>query len=751
MRNFFKSLFLLPSLLMANPQGGVVIQGQAVFEAQGSAFKITTSDGSILHWDDFSNQPGEVIQFLQPGSDSSVLNRVVGINPSELLGALNGNGRVYLVNPNGVLIGADAVVDTAAFVASTFDILDEDFLNGRMNFFGDSTALVVNHGKINAREVEFYSAAFEHDGMIDAAMVESRGGKVFLTAFQGEGTVNGSIRAENGEVRLLGEFVSLLDKALVDVSSEYGAGTVLIGGDEHGANPAIKNSIKTYFDTNALVKADALMSGDGGKVVVWADQATGFYGNISAKGGVERGNGGFTEVSGMQYLDYAGLADLSAPNGNFGTLLLDPNIITIGPATSANVVPGLTFTFSSASAAANISVASITGQLALSNVTISTTALINGTSPVGSITVNAGANILWANNTSLTLISDGNINVNANIQNSGAAGTPFTDVTLQSTGNCSSINISNAGSLQAVSVGSQNGNTNINAPNATVNVLGGTANGAVTNVGFLATTPVGGTGNINITCAELNIFAGIGTPATAAVGHGRPGGTSAANSGNITITATGNGCGGSGNITLQGALSPPAVLGTAGTTDAFIGHGFPGVGIPLLNQSGNISVSATGTINLLGGNASNFQHGGIGHGTSSNAESQAAPGTTCTGDITVIAGNNLIMNSAPSVTFLGAGGVGCAFIGHGNPGGLNGGGSQIYNYVGNILVEVGNNLTMTNSTESKAECYIGHFPWRSTFSFYNWQLPRHCWQRSHDDCPWNRNVYRRIFYIIISR
>jgi hypothetical protein len=70
-------------------------------------------------------------------------------------------------------------------------------------------------------------------------------------------------------------------------------------------------------------------NGNGGKAIVWADKATGFYGNITAKGGSQSGNGGFVEVSGKQDLVFRGLVDTSAVNGNMGTLLLDPTNITI--------------------------------------------------------------------------------------------------------------------------------------------------------------------------------------------------------------------------------------------------------------------------------------------------------------------------------------------------------------------------------------------------------------------------------------
>ncbi|MCK5296319.1 MAG: hypothetical protein KAJ75_05475, partial [Alphaproteobacteria bacterium] len=91
----------------------------------------------------------------------------------------------------------------------------------------------------------------------------------------------------------------------------------------------------TYVAETATIKADAVDTGDGGKVIVWADDVTNYYGHISATGGAVSGNGGFAEVSGKEYLNFDGTVDLSASNGNNGTLLLDPQNLTI-TATTAN-------------------------------------------------------------------------------------------------------------------------------------------------------------------------------------------------------------------------------------------------------------------------------------------------------------------------------------------------------------------------------------------------------------------------------
>ncbi|MDO9167058.1 MAG: hypothetical protein Q7U13_13205 [Rhodoferax sp.] len=103
----------------------------------------------------------------------------------------------------------------------------------------------------------------------------------------------------------------------------------MVGGDYHGDNTAIQNAKRTYVGVDTQLKADAIDSGNGGKVIVWSDDTTRVYGSITARGGAQGGNGGFVEMSGKQNLDFHAKVDASAKAGNNGTLLLDPTSITI--------------------------------------------------------------------------------------------------------------------------------------------------------------------------------------------------------------------------------------------------------------------------------------------------------------------------------------------------------------------------------------------------------------------------------------
>jgi trimeric autotransporter adhesin len=179
--------------------------------------------------------------------------------------------------------------------------------------------------------VTLLGGEIQHDGLLTA-----RGGEVTMQARGGALIVSGTVDVSDstegnsgGTIQLLGDRVGLLDAARIDASGSAGGGRVLIGGDYQGANPDLGNALRTYVGAEVRIAADAIDAGDGGTVIVWADEATWFYGRITARGGEQEGHGGFAEVSGVRFLDYRGQVDTRAPLGSIGTLLLDPTNVRI--------------------------------------------------------------------------------------------------------------------------------------------------------------------------------------------------------------------------------------------------------------------------------------------------------------------------------------------------------------------------------------------------------------------------------------
>lgn len=169
---------------------------------------------------------------------------------------------------------------------------------------------------------------------------------------------------------------------------------MLVGGDAHGANPAVQNANATYFGANAGIKADALGNGNGGKAIVWLTTLRA-YGSISAKGGTNGGDGGFVETSGHRYLNAKGArVNASASHGSAGQWLLDPTDINIiyGGSVSGGWLIGGVF----AAGADTATVADTDINSALSSGTSVTINTSSGYGGQGNITVYGTADIVAA-------------------------------------------------------------------------------------------------------------------------------------------------------------------------------------------------------------------------------------------------------------------------------------------------------------------------------------------------------------------
>ena len=77
----------------------------------------------------FNIGENNTVTFNQPSSSSSALNRVVSGNPTTLAGSLNANGKVYVVNENGVYFTPTSTINAHSFAASTLALSYDNFLN----------------------------------------------------------------------------------------------------------------------------------------------------------------------------------------------------------------------------------------------------------------------------------------------------------------------------------------------------------------------------------------------------------------------------------------------------------------------------------------------------------------------------------------------------------------------------------------------------------------------------------------------
>lgn len=273
---------------------------------------------------------------------------------------------------------------------------------------------------------EVFDNAINHSGLISARTVSKKNGVVeLLGGNQGITRVTGTIDASGkdpgdtgGTVHVLGDKVGLFSGASIDVSGDAAGGTALIGGDFQGKNPEIQNATATYVDQPATINADAITSGDGGKVIVWSNESTRVYGELNARGGALSGDGGFIETSG-HFLDVADIRlAANAPHGKAGTWLLDPwNVIINASASSSGsfggVDPSIWSATGSSSTILNSHIA-----IFLNNgtsVTINTTG--NGLE-LGDITVNAPILKTFGSDATLTLNAENDIFINQSINSS---------------------------------------------------------------------------------------------------------------------------------------------------------------------------------------------------------------------------------------------------------------------------------------------------------------------------------------------
>lgn len=205
------ALPLSPILLTAKPTSPIVKHGDISIDKSNLNIVSKSSKG-IIHWKDFSLNQEDIAKFVLPDSSSAILNKVTSNIPSKLLGKLTSNGQIYLINPNGILIGKEGSIHAASFIASTLDLPDDRFLKGDgMLFSSDKRGKIENHGSI-----------------------KTSFGNVYLLSQYIENT--GSIKAQNGNCYLVAS-----NKILIEPKGEK---HITILGDIKGKIPGtgIQNS-----------------------------------------------------------------------------------------------------------------------------------------------------------------------------------------------------------------------------------------------------------------------------------------------------------------------------------------------------------------------------------------------------------------------------------------------------------------------------------------------------------------------------
>jgi len=319
-------LLLVAVPAWANPDGGVVVRGEAaITHAPGEVVVHQRSGKTVVNWNGFSVEDGEVTRFKQPGKDSIALNRVVGKNASRIDGKLQADGHVWVVNRNGVTVGPKGRVDATGFLATTADIDDNDFMAGNHRFAKPSpnpNAKVINQGTISLGAQGFGALVAPHarnDGVIEGrlAKVVIGGAETFTLDLYGDGLIQfdatskvkqrpegvsalavntGTITADGGTVLITATAAAGVVEDVINLGGRVQAKSfaaspgriILRGGDEgvvrvtgtldvSGAEPVAKGGRvdirgkRVLLTETARVKASG--PAGGGEVLIGGDQS----------------------------------------------------------------------------------------------------------------------------------------------------------------------------------------------------------------------------------------------------------------------------------------------------------------------------------------------------------------------------------------------------------------------------------------------------------------------------------------------
>ncbi|MFY9477778.1 MAG: filamentous hemagglutinin N-terminal domain-containing protein, partial [Aquabacterium sp.] len=630
---------------------GQVVQGQVSSSTSGNSTNVTVhTNTAIVNTKDSSIRANESVSIDMLSGRSSLLVRDTSYDPTYLLGSLQTNGRVFFLNPNGIVFGSGFRADVGSLVASTLNMSDGDFMKGQYKFSsvpGGAGAITQAAGSlIQARDtVAFVAPQVTQAGTIEAPRVGLAAGTEALLDLDGDGliflqvgnaqeaatrlsqlgtivadggtvdiqararetladtvlNVDGIIRARSlgtregrvvidggssgvtavngvvdvtgddagergGQISVLGDKVGLFGSASLDASGQAGGGTVLVGGNYQGSGDERRAS-RTYIGQDATIKANAITGGDGGKVIVWSDEVTRFFGTIESQGGQQGGNGGFVEVSGKQSLAFDGLVKLDAPLGLGGVLLLDPQDIRL-------VASGGTTLTNKPNGTPDVAFADAAG----TTVSINVDGTVTGASELrlqASQDIFLETNLTMDNNNSVVFSAGRHISLGANLLRVQGTGT----ITL-------TANAANGSGSELDGIGG----------------ITTTSGGLIQADSGLVTLSAGSTG-INVSTQVSNL----------SVSTTNSGNVTVSNSGDLTFATTASNVAGSltATATNSGSINNTAAIAVTGNASFETTTAEEDINLNSLTVGGTLSVTTdalanTGNATIVSGNAINL-------------------------------------------------------------------------------------------------------------------------------------------------
>ena len=281
--------------LFANPEGGLVVGGGATISAADKIMTVEqATDRAAINWSSFNINTDETLRFIQPTASSIMLNRVTGSDPSKILGRIDANGKIILLNRSGILFGKDLRIDVGSLVASTADIDTNAFMTGGglldLSIPGEPSARIVNQGHISAKEaglVGLVAPQVENSGIITARLgrIQIGAGETATLDLYGDNLMSfavtnsdlqqainhtGLLQADGGTIQLSAAAGRSMVNSLIGVSGTVAAravgsrrGRIIMyapGSNAVAHNSAADKNLKQGFSS---VVADGLLDVSG--------------------------------------------------------------------------------------------------------------------------------------------------------------------------------------------------------------------------------------------------------------------------------------------------------------------------------------------------------------------------------------------------------------------------------------------------------------------------------------------------------